>query len=59
MKTQHKVKITLTRNYKDSKFSYPKIKKVKHLVSIPKNSSLENKENISPNSIDFWDDCKK
>jgi hypothetical protein len=53
-----KVKITLTKNYKDSKFSYPNVKRNKK-GNINEEQNQENKENISPNSIDFWDDCRK
>lgn len=53
-----KVSITISKNYKDAKFSYPKVKKNKKRELREKDKE-ENKENIRPNSLDFWDDCKK
>lgn len=48
--------IPVYKNYKDNKFSYPKIKRNKSNTGFPnKNSSIEDKENHDPE--DFWDDC--
>ncbi len=47
-----------SKNYKDSKFSYAKIKRNKSSSGYPiKNNSLDDKENQAPE--DFWNDCKK
>ena len=52
------VKISNVKNYKDTKFSYPKVKRNRK-SSIAELEGQENKENINPNSVDFWADCKK
>jgi len=44
------------KNYKDSKFSYPKVKRNK-TNSKQKTNSIDNKENLNPD--DFWNDCFK
>lgn len=50
--------IPIYKNYKDSKFSYPKIKRNKSIPAYPnKNSSIDDKENEHPD--DFWNDCNK
>jgi len=49
------VKLTIIRNYRDSKFSYPKVKRNKKIDQ----QLQENKENMRQNSSDFWEDCKK
>lgn len=59
MKTNLKFKITLSKNFKDSKFSYPKIKKNKEKQIKREEINSDNKENIQHNSNDFWEDCKK
>jgi len=48
--------IITTRNYKDNKFSYPKVKRNKSKSVNYRGCSIENKENDNPE--DFWNDCK-
>jgi hypothetical protein len=51
--------IPVFKNYKDSKFSYPKIKRNKSSSAYQnKNSSLDDdEENRYPDN--FWNDCNK
>ncbi len=49
--------ITTLRNYKDTKFSYPKVKRSKSKSAHNRVNFIENKENEDPEN--FWNDCKE